>query len=172
MTASVASSVLQAFAHVAPHLSDPQGRWHAWLTEPAGVYDISMPGVHMSDDFHTFMAGPVTARADEVFGTTRRLLFLHDWRHVSTYSITLRSKLVKWGLSHYGRTRVENITALLADDAPALVRMACHAGVTLMAVGDVPMSVRTPRQLQAEPTWETTVLPLVDGGALRPEASR
>jgi hypothetical protein len=154
--------VLPAFREVPPHLADPQGRWCAWVTEPAGVYDVIAPGHHVHDDYAHFLTEQIVPLADRVWGTTQRLRYVHDWRTAGTYSVSVRERLGKWGMSAYGRERVQSITAILDQDTPALFRMACVAAVSLMAAGGVKMWVRTPPEL----TFESELKP-VDAGRLQ-----
>jgi hypothetical protein len=147
---------LDAFREVPPHLADAQGRWCAWLTEPAGVYDVIAPGHHVHDEFATFLTGDAVALADRVFGSRAHVRYVHDWRRASTYSVSVRARLVNWGLSEYGRERVERITVIVDDQTPMLLRMACNAATSLMAAGGVRMSVLTPSELG----WEKSLRPI------------
>jgi hypothetical protein len=96
---------------------------------------------HMSNDMVHWLTGPATdgMRALQV-GTPAPLIFIHDWRVARTYDLKARANLVAWGLS-MGAKAVHSITIVLRPDAPAMVKMACHAGVVPFAVAGIKMTV-------------------------------
>ena len=122
-----------------PHLSDPSGRGHVWFTDPPGIVDrFTTPAVDAG--LVDWLIGPVTAALRARFPKAR-WGFLHDWRSVQTYDIRARPKLVAWGLE-LGKPRVARVTIVIEREAPALLRMACQAGVVPFAIAGIPMEVR------------------------------
>jgi hypothetical protein len=150
------SLVWTPFRGVAPHVSDAKGRWFAWICDPPGIFDYVAPGQKLDDDYAAFLEGPVTDLANRIHGDKTRLLFMHDWRQVRDYTISVRARLVRWGLSSLGRERIQAITCLLADDASPMIKMAVAVGGTMMAAAGVDLRAKTTAQATS---WEAELRP-------------
>ncbi|MBI5495109.1 MAG: hypothetical protein HY904_08770 [Deltaproteobacteria bacterium] len=124
---------------VPPHRSDPTDGLHVWLMDPPGVLDCAS-AAHMSGGMVQWLTGPATEDLPHIFGKSTQLAFVHDWRRVRSYDLSARARLVAWGLQ-MGPRVVKSILILLSPESPAMVRMACHAGVVPFAMAGIKVSV-------------------------------
>ncbi len=120
-----------AFHGVAPHRVHSPSGFRLWFTEPLGLLTQVGERTDADDDVARFI---IDAQAElDRQRPTPRLLYLHDWRRLTSYTPGARRMMTVWGLSV--RERAESIVIALAPDATALRVGVGFAGAALKMVG-------------------------------------
>lgn len=124
-----------------PHLVDPTGTFRVWLTDPPGMLDSLAAGSTFSSELAQWLTGEATDAMIEHGQSlgVDRFVFVHDWRGARAYDTAARLRIISWGRRLV--RQIERIDIALADDAPALFRMAVAGGTMAMSVLGVPCRV-------------------------------
>lgn len=116
--------------------------FRVWITDPPGMLDSLTDGATFSAELANWLVGEATD-AMLAYGQSQgidRFIFVHDWRGARAYDTAARLRIIGWGRRLV--RQIERIDIALADDAPALFRMAVAGGTMAMSVLGIPCKVR------------------------------
>lgn len=136
------------FPGTPPHLEHPSGI-QVWLTEPLGVVTWLSRPVRADMDMARFLATEVDDRLFGLRAGHERVMFLHDWHNLESYTTEVRKHLTDWGLRR--RSDISTLVVVLGDRAGSITRMGISvastalslAGLELRLEDDIRESIRT-----------------------------
>jgi hypothetical protein len=125
------------------HLVDPTGALKVWITDPPGMLDHLVEGSTFTAEAANWLVTEATD-AMMAYGKSRgveRFVFVHDWRGGRAHDSSARLRIIGWGRRLV--RQIERIDIAIAEDAPALFRMAVFGGTMAMSVLGVKCEVHT-----------------------------
>jgi hypothetical protein len=111
-----------------------------WFTEPPGIVTQLSRRVRADMDMVHFLSRDVDAR---LFSLPRppgsRMVFIHDWRRLDSYSTEVRNHMVAWGKRR--RADIGELVVVQGTDASPLARMGISMASTALGMFGLRLTV-------------------------------
>lgn len=124
---------------VPPSLEHVSGL-RAWFVEPVGVITQIARPLRADMEAARFLTDEMDPALRALRGdSSRRMIFVHDWRLLEGYSTDARKHLTNWGLGL--RREIESLVVVLGEGTSPMARMGINVAASALRLAGIDMSI-------------------------------